>query len=90
MFHKSALEHQDQTIKENPNWVIESIDDSLYKQTYFIPTENKTKESIYKEVQNHIYKETKVNRKKVLEDFPNNLIEIENDIIKENDDLISY
>ena len=89
-FHKSAMEHQDQTIKENPNWVIESSDESLYKQTYFIPTENKTKESIYKEIQNHIYKETKVNRKKILEEYPDNLMEIEDEIFKEENDLISY
>ena len=72
-FHKSALEHQDKTIKDNPNLVIESSDDSLYKQTYFIPTENKIKESIFKEVQNHIHKETKVNR--------TNLIDFEDDFI---------
>ena len=89
-FHKSALEHQDQTIKENPNWVIESNDDSLYKQTYFIPTEIKTKESIYKEVQNHIYKETKVNRKQILNNYSENLLEIEDEILKDNKDIISY
>jgi len=74
MFHKSALEHQDQTIKENSDWVIEGNGDSLYKQTYFIPTENKLKDSIYKEVQNHIYKETKVNRKKLLEGNDENFL----------------
>lgn len=89
-FHKSALEHQDQTIKENPNWVIESNDDSLYKQTYFIPTEIKTKESIYKEIQNHIYKETKVNRKQIMNNYSENLLEIEDEILKENKDIISY
>ena len=72
-FHKSALEHQDKTIKDNPNLVIESSDDSLYKQTYFIPTENRIKESIFKEVQNHIHKETKVNR--------TNLIDFEDEFI---------
>ena len=89
-FHKSALEHQDQTIKENPNWVIESNDDSLYKQTYFIPTEIKTKESIFKEIQNHIYKETKVNRKKMLENCQDNLLNIEGEILKDNKDTIAY
>lgn len=80
MFHKSALEHQDITIKENPNWVLDSIDDSLYKQTYFIPTENKVKETIYKEVQNHIYKETKVNRKDIMDNINSeNLLEFIND-----------
>lgn len=66
-FHKSALEHQDQTIKENPEWVINSFEDSLYKQTYFIPAEIKDKESIFREVKNHIYKETKV-KKDILSD----------------------
>ena len=61
-FHKSALEHQDQTIKENPEWVINSCEDNLYKQTYFIPAEIKDKESIFRDVKNHIYKETKVKR----------------------------
>ena len=61
-FHKSALEHQDQTIKENPNWVINNFEENLYKQTYFIPAEIKEKESIFRDVQNHIYKETKVKR----------------------------
>ena len=89
-FHKSAMEHQDQTIKENPNWFIESSDESVYKQTYFIPTENKTRESIYKEIQNHIYKETKVNRHKILEDYSDNLIEIEDEMFREKKKIISY
>ena len=59
-FHLSALNHQDQTINENPNLVIDSIEDNLYKQTYFIPTEIKDKESIYRDVKNHIYKNTQV------------------------------
>ena len=62
-FHLSALDHQDQTIKENPNLVIESNEENFYKQTYFIPTETKEKESIYRDISNHIYKETKVLRK---------------------------
>tara|TARA_Y100000991_G_scaffold215220_1_gene204981 strand:- start:1375 stop:2619 length:1245 start_codon:yes stop_codon:yes gene_type:complete len=61
-FHLSALNHQDQTINENPNLVIDSVEDNLYKQTYFIPTEIKDKESIYRDVKNHIYKNTKVKR----------------------------
>lgn len=72
-FHLSAINHQDTTIKENPNWLINNIEDSLYKQTYFIPTDNKDKESIYRDVKNHIYKETKVNKNKLL-DYDNKLI----------------
>ena len=89
-FHLSALNHQDQTINENPNLVIDSIEDNLYKQTYFIPTEIKTKESIYKEIQNHIYKETKVNRKQLLESCSSNLLEIEDGILKDGKDIITY
>lgn len=62
VFHKSALEHQDRTIRENPEWLIHSYEDNLYKQTYFIPAEIKEKESIFRDVKNHIYKETKVNK----------------------------
>ena len=61
-FHLSALDHQDQTIKENPDFVINSNEDNFYKQTYFIPTETKERESIYRDISNHIYKETKVFR----------------------------
>ena len=61
-FHLSALDHQDQTIKENPDFVINSNEDNFYKQTYFIPTETKERESIYRDISNHIYKETKVYR----------------------------
>ena len=64
-FHLSAIDHQDQTIKENVNLVINSIEDNLYKQTYFIPTENK--QNIYRDVKNHIFKETKVNKDKLIE-----------------------
>ena len=71
-FHLSALEHQDQTIRDNPNLIIESIEDTLYKQTYFIPTDSKEKNSIYRDINNHIYKETKVSKQ-------NNTI---NDVIK--------
>ena len=66
-FHLSAIDHQDQTIKENSDLVFDSIEDNLYKQTYFIPTENKDKENIYRDVKNHIYKETKVNKDKLIE-----------------------
>ena len=38
------------------------MEDNLYKQTYFIPAEIKDKESIFRDVKNHIYKETKVKR----------------------------
>ena len=61
-FHLSALDHQDQTIKDNPNIMIGSNEDNFYKQTYFIPTESKERESIYRDISNHIYKETKVYR----------------------------
>jgi hypothetical protein len=61
-FHLSALDHQDQTIKDNPNIMIGSNEDNFYKQTYFIPTETKERESIYRDISNHIYKETKVYR----------------------------
>lgn len=61
-FHLSALDHQDQTIKENPDFVINSNEDNFYKQTYFIPTETKERESIYRDISNQIYKETKVSR----------------------------
>ena len=73
-FHLSAIDHQDQTIKENSNLVIDSIEDNLYKQTYFIPTEPKDKEIIYRDVKNHIYKETKVNKDKLI-DCDNNIFE---------------
>ena len=68
-FHKSALEHQDRTIKENPEWVINSCEDNLYKQTYFIPAEMKEKESIFRDIKNHIYKETKVKRELANDDI---------------------
>ena len=61
-FHLSVVNHQDETIKENPNIVFDSVEDNLYKQTYFIPTEIKEKETIYRDVKNHIYQETKVNK----------------------------
>lgn len=65
-FHQSAVEHQDNIIKENVNQVIESQEDILYKKTYFIPSFPREKEIIYKEVENHIYKETKVKRNLIL------------------------
>jgi hypothetical protein len=73
-FHNSALDHQDRIIKDNEKIVILSNEDNLYKQTYFIPTDTKNKENIYRDVKNHIYKETQVNR--------NKLIESDNEIIK--------
>ena len=65
-FHQSAVEHQDNIIKENGNQLIESQEDLLYKQTYFVPSLPKEKEVIYKEVENHIYKETKVKRNLII------------------------
>lgn len=62
-FHLSAMSHQDQTIRENVNLIIEHNNDDFYKQTYFIPTETKEKETIYRDISNYIYKETKVSRK---------------------------
>ena len=91
-FHKSALEHQDQTIKENPNWVIESFEDNLYKQTYFIPAEMKEKESIFRDIKNHIYKETKVKRDIMNEEFLK-ITENENENGNENykeENLLNY
>ena len=61
-FHNSAIDHQDQTIKENSTSIISNNDENLYKQTYFIPTESKQKEAIYREVKNHIYQKTKLKR----------------------------
>ena len=61
-FHNSAMEHQDKTIKEHTEPFILCNDNNLYKQTYFIPTENKEKEAIYREVRNHIYQKTKIKR----------------------------
>jgi hypothetical protein len=61
-FHNSAIDHQDQTIKENSSQFIMTNDENLYKQTYFIPTEIKQKEQIYREVKNHIYQKTKIKR----------------------------
>ena len=61
-FHNSAVQHQDDTIKDNFDSLIFSNDDSLYKQTYFIPTEIKEKEAIYREIINHIYHKTKIKR----------------------------
>lgn len=78
-FHNSAIEHQDRTIKENTESFILCNDNNLYKQTYFIPTENKEKEAIYREVRNHIYQKTKIKR---------NISELMN---KEKDmDIITY
>jgi hypothetical protein len=62
VFHLSALGHQDQTINENPDLILLSNNDSLYKQTYFIPTDVKNKDHIHRDVKNHIYKNTKVTK----------------------------
>ena len=61
-FHNSAIDHQDRTIKENSSSFIMNNDENLYKQTYFIPTEIKQKEQIYREIKNHIYQKTKIKR----------------------------
>ena len=84
-FHLSALSHQDQTINENPNLLINNIEDSLYKQTYFIPRDMKEKENIYRDVKNHIYKNTKVN--KIEKGILNNHTELDLLCFKENDKL---
>ena len=61
-FHNSAIDHQDQTIKANSSSIIMGNDENLYKQTYFIPTEMKQKEAIYREIKNHIYQKTKIKK----------------------------
>jgi len=61
-FHLSALKHQDDTIKENKNIVIKNKNDPLYKQIYFVPLSIKHRDNIYREVKNHIYYQTKINR----------------------------
>lgn len=74
-FHLSALSHQDQTINENHDLFIHNIENSVYKQTYFIPRDMKEKENIYRDVKNHIYKNTKV--KKIEKGILNNHTEID-------------
>jgi len=63
-FHISALEQQDKTIRDNPYLLLSNneIDENLYRQTYFVPTDDKEKLTIYRDVSNHIYKKTKVLR----------------------------
>lgn len=63
-FHKSAVEQRDQVILDNPDYMPTSEEDSLYKQIYFIPTENVVKDNIHKEVKNHILKETRIKKDK--------------------------
>ena len=63
-FHQSALEQRDKIILENPDYIPLSSEDSLYKQIYFIPTDNEETENIKNKVKNHIYSETKIKKKK--------------------------
>lgn len=69
-FHISALEQQNITIRNNPYILLSNneIDDNLYKQTYFVPTEEKEKINIYRDISNHIYKKTKVLRNTQIDD----------------------
>lgn len=67
VFHQSAIEHQDKTIRENHKWLIDTPNDIIYRQTYFVPSIKKEKEIIFQEVQNHIYKETKVKREIIID-----------------------
>jgi hypothetical protein len=72
-FHKSAVEQRDKVIIDNPDYMPSGEEDSLYKQIYFIPTENIVKDNIHKEVKNHILKETRINKGKdpdLLENLP--------------------
>lgn len=61
-FHQSAIEQRDQIILENPGYIPTSNEDSLYKQIYFIPTENEVKDNIHKKVKEHVYKETRIKK----------------------------
>jgi hypothetical protein len=63
-FHQSAMEQRDKIILENPDYIPQSNEDSLYKQIYFIPTDNEETENIKNKVKNHIYSETKIKKKK--------------------------
>ena len=65
-FHKSAMEQRDKIILENPDYIPQSNEDNLYKQIYFIPTDNEETENIKNKVKNHIYSETKIKKKKDL------------------------
>lgn len=62
-FHQSAMEQRDKIILENPDYIPQSNEDSLYKQIYFIPTDNEETENIKNKVKNHIYSETKIKKK---------------------------
>jgi uncharacterized C2H2 Zn-finger protein len=62
-FHQSAIEQRDKAVLENEGNLPESEEDLLYKQIFFIPTNNKDKELICNKVKEHIYRETKVNKK---------------------------
>jgi len=61
-FHQSAIKQRDQIILENSEYIPTSEEDSLYKQIYFIPTENAVKDNIHKKVKEHVYKETRIKR----------------------------
>lgn len=61
-FHQSAIKQRDQIILENTDYMPNSEEDSLYKQIYFIPTENVIKDNIHKKVKDHIYKETRIKK----------------------------
>ena len=63
-FHKSAVEQRDKIILDNPDYIPTGEEDSMYKQIYFIPTENLVKDNIHKEVKNHILKETRIKKDK--------------------------
>jgi hypothetical protein len=62
-FHQSAIEQRDKIILENEEYIPHNEEESLYKQIYFIPTENQEKNNIIKKVKGHIYKETLVKKK---------------------------
>ena len=73
-FHKSAVEERDKIILENSEYIPTSDEDDLYKQIYFIPTEQKEKENVHKKVGNYIYQETRINKENLIEE--NKKIEI--------------
>jgi len=79
-FHQSALRLQDIKIKENSKIELNTEDDIIYRQIYFVPRNSKDLEYIYKEVKNYIYKNTKVNRIIKEEDIQeletNNILEL--------------
>ena len=61
-FHQSAIEQRDKIILENADYIPQNEEESLYKQIYFIPTDNQEKNNIIKKVKGHIYKETLVKK----------------------------